>query len=273
MTASTWAAVLGSPIVHSLSPALHRAAYLTLGLDWRYEAIDVPKQEFSATLARLCADPGLRGLSVTMPLKELALAAANDATAIALQTRAANTMIVGHGRLHADNTDPAGIIWALERAGLKRPVQQAGIVGAGATARSTVAALAQLGTRSIQVVARRPEAIADLALVAASFGVEVVPHSWEDPAEVLAAPVVVSTVPATVADVLSDVVSGTPGFLLDVVYVPWPTRLAQAWADHGGAVASGLEMLVGQAGRQVELMTGCAAPMEEMLAAGLAAQR
>ena len=64
-----------------------------------------------------------------------------------------------------------------------------------------------------------------------------------------------------------------PGFLLDVVYVPWPTRLAQAWANNGGAVVSGLEMLVGQAGRQVELMTGCAAPMEEMLAAGLAAQR
>ncbi len=272
MTATKRAAVLGSPIAHSLSPALHRAAYRKLGLDWTYDAIDVPKDQFTRVLAELLTDPSLVGLSVTMPLKELALAAAQEATVIARQTQAANTLIVGANSLSADNTDPDGIIWALTRAGLAGRVSHAGIIGAGATARSAVAALTKLGAHTLYVVARRPEAIAELSKVAESFGARVVPRAWDAPEDVLAAPVVVSTVPGRAADDLAHAVGSQPGVLLDVVYAPWPTVLATAWRDNGGAVASGLEMLVGQAGRQVELMTGLQPPMEAMLAAGIAAQ-
>ena len=203
MTATKRAAVLGSPIAHSLSPALHRAAYRKLGLDWTYDAIDVPKDQFTRVLAELLTDPSLVGLSVTMPLKELALAAAQEATVIARQTQAANTLIVGANSLSADNTDPDGIIWALTRAGLAGRVSHAGIIGAGATARSAVAALTKLGAHTLYVVARRPEAIAELSKVAESFGARVVPTAWDAPEDVLAAPVVVSTVPGRAADDLA----------------------------------------------------------------------
>ena len=269
------AAVLGSPISHSLSPALHEAAYRALGLDWEYGSIDVTVDRFPQVLDELQADPTFGGVSLTMPLKEVGLAAADIASDVARKTHAANTLIFRGGSIEADNTDPEGIVWALNRAGIAAGagavVESAGIVGAGATARSTVAALAHLGIAEVHVVARRPEAITDLREVAEAFGLRVFGHSWDDPASVLASHVVVSTTPRNVADALAPALSSAPGVLLDVVYSPWPTSLAGAWAAAGGQVVSGLEMLVGQAGRQVELMTGRPAPLDVMLAAGLTA--
>ncbi len=123
------------------------------------------------------------------------------------------------------------------------------------------------------MVARRSTAIAELAEVAQSFGVTVSPHGWAEPGDVFDRPVVVSTVPVGVADTFVEHVPADPGVLLDVVYAPWPTPLAEAWQHLGGTVVSGLEMLVGQAGRQVELMTGRTAPLDLMLKAGMAATR
>ncbi|MFA7266857.1 MAG: shikimate dehydrogenase [Candidatus Nanopelagicales bacterium] len=276
MTQVRRAAVLGSPIAHSLSPILHQAAYGALGVDWEYGSIDVTVDRFAQVLDEIQADPAFGGLSLTMPLKEVGLAAADIASDVARKTRAANTLVFRGGSIEADNTDPEGIVWALKRAGIAAANSgaegtNAGIVGAGATARSAIAALTQLGVTEIHVVARRAEAIEGLREVAEAFGVHLVGHSWDDPAPVLASDVVVSTTPRNVADVLVSALPTTPGVLLDVVYSPWPTSLATAWADAGGHVVSGLEMLVGQAGRQVELMTGRPAPLDVMLAAGLAA--
>lgn len=265
------AAVLGSPISHSLSPALHRAAYSELGLDWTYDAIEVNVAEFPRVLDELKSDESFVGLSLTMPLKEVALAAADVASDLARKTHAANTLVFRGASLEADNTDPNGIVWALKRAGVADTVRSAGIVGAGATARSSLAALQQLGVAHVEVVARRAEAIEELRLVADSFEIEVTGHDWATPSAALAAPVVISTTPQSVADSLSGCVPATAGVLLDVVYSPWPTQLASAWGGAGGQAVSGLEMLVGQAGRQVELMTGQQPPMDAMLAAGLSA--
>ena len=171
------AAVLGSPISHSLSPALHEAAYRALGLDWEYGSIDVTVDRFPQVLDELQADPTFGGVSLTMPLKEVGLAAADIASDVARKTHAANTLIFRGGSIEADNTDPEGIVWALNRAGIAAGagavVESAGIVGAGATARSTVAALAHLGIAEVHVVARRPEAITDLREVAEAFGLRV----------------------------------------------------------------------------------------------------
>ncbi|NQU36629.1 MAG: shikimate dehydrogenase [Actinobacteria bacterium] len=268
------AAVLGSPIGHSLSPTLHRAAYEVLGLGWRYDAFDVDESHLRGFLDEVRADPAWVGLSLTMPLKEQALSLADTASEVARATQAANTLIVGDGRLHADNTDPTGITWALARAGIAdlhghQPV----VMGAGATARSAIAAVASLGATDAIVSARRPEAITELAVVAADLGVNVSAASLRDGSQLLTAGLVISTLPAGVMDQFSDAVPELPGVLFDVIYAPWPTSLAQSWVARGGAVVGGLEMLVGQAGRQVELMTGRSAPLAEMLAAGLAAQQ
>lgn len=267
------AAVLGSPISHSLSPVLHRTAYRTLGLDWDYDAFDVSEAQLPDFLDRVRAQRAWVGLSLTMPLKEPALALADSASDIAYATQAANTLLVEDGRLHADNTDPAGMVWALERAGIVEvrglePV----VLGAGATARSAIAALAGLGATNVVVCARRPEAIAELSAVAAGLGVEITPVPLRDYPQLLTSGLIISTLPAGVADQFTAEVPDSAEVLLDVIYAPWPTALAQAWASRGGTIVGGLEMLVGQAGRQVELMTGQTAPVAEMFQAGLAAQ-
>lgn len=268
MIAPRRAAVLGSPISHSLSPALHRAAYLALGLDWTYDAIEVSVAQFPRVLDELRADETVVGLSLTMPLKEVALDAADVSSDLARRTHAANTLVFRGGTLEADNTDPQGIVWALSRAGVRGGVQRAGIVGAGATARSSLAALQQLGVTEVHAVARRAEAIADLRKVADSFEIELTGYDWEHCARVFHNPVVISTTPKGVADGLIANVPTSAGVLLDVVYSPWPTTLAMSWQAARGLVVSGLEMLVGQAGRQVELMTGQEPPLDAMLAAG-----
>ncbi len=269
MIATRRAAVLGSPIAHSLSPALHRAAYRELGLDWSYDAVDVTIDQFPDVLSELKTDGALAGFSITMPLKGVALAAADVASDVARKTHAANTLIIRGGTLEADNTDPEGIVWALTRGGAQDLGTSAGIIGAGATARSSLAALAQLGISDVHVTARRPEAVAELSEVARTFDITVTAHQWREGARVLTCPVVISTTPQGVADGFANQLPGSPRVLLDVVYSPWPTALAATWRDGGGTVVSGLEMLVGQAGRQVELMTGQRAPLDAMLTAGL----
>lgn len=271
------AAVLGSPIAHSLSPALHRAAYSAAGLDWHYDRIDVTEAQFTHFLAGLADD--CAGLSLTMPLKVAALAAA---AWVDPQTRligAANTLVcptapgrgARAGGLAAYNTDVFGIEQALARAVATR-VTRGAVWGAGATARSALAALANLGAGEVTVYARRPEAAAELLPLGRSLGVEVGIAPWSDAAHVAGAgagDVTVSTVPAGAADTLADAIKSTPtsdtrGPLLDVVYHPWPTALASVWP---GEVVNGLEMLVWQAVAQVRLMAGIEPDVTAMRAA------
>lgn len=253
------AAVLGAPIGHSLSPVLHRAAYGLLGLDWRYDAVEVDEAGLPAFVAGL--GPEWAGLSLTMPLKSAVIPLLDDVTPLARAVGAVNTVLLG-GRRRGDNTDVPGIAATLAEAGVQR-VERAAVLGGGATARSALAALAAITDR-LEVSARPAPGRAEALLVAASAGggppsAGVHLHGWPDPA-VLQAPVLVDTTPGGVSDVLADRVPKQPGVLLAVAYDPWPSRLAAAWADRGGVVVDGLDLLVHQAVRQVELMTGRSDP-------------
>lgn len=261
MTAN--AAVLGSPIAHSLSPALHRAAYRALGLDWTYHRLEVTAERLPGFVDSL--DDTWVGLSLTMPLKEAVLDLAEQVSPTARATTSANTLLLP-GR-HALNTDVDGLVTALRRAGFSESAGFTGtIVGAGATARSAVAAMHELGAGLVHLLARRPEAAGPARSTAEHLGIRLEVHPLPQ-TRFLDVPLVVSTVPAGAADALAGSVPANPGWLLDVVYAPWPTVVAGAWAQGGGRIVSGLEMLLAQAERQVELMTGTPAPTAAMRAA------
>ena len=254
------AAVVGSPISHSLSPALHRAAYRALGLDWTYHRIDVDVDRLPGFVAGL--DETWVGLSLTMPLKEAVLELAHEVDPTARATTSANTLLLPQRQ--ALNTDVDGIVTALRRAGFDQaPGFTGAVLGAGATARSAMAGLRVLGAAEVHMLARRPHATAAARATAEALGLALHVHPFDEVGR-LSVPLVLSTVPAGVADALAPIVPKPIGWLLDVVYSPWPTALADAWQLAGGTAVSGLEMLLAQAERQVELMTGMPAPTAAM---------
>jgi shikimate dehydrogenase len=268
------AAVLGSPIEHSLSPVLHQAAYSALGLDdWSYRAIECAESNLAGTLRQLDAE-GLAGVSLTMPLKRAVLPLLTRADRLVDEVGAANTALFGGvaGEWWGGNTDVPGIVTALRRAGLTS-VREACVLGGGATAMSALAALREFGALAPHVVVRRPDAVGDLLAAAQRLGVQPVVVPFDEAVrEVRAAEIVMATTPAGATDALAEHVSGElTGWLFDVVYAPWPTRLAAAWAECGGVVVGGLDLLVEQAAEQVRLMTGQEPPVAEMRAAGRAA--
>lgn len=257
LTSGYRAAVLGHPVDHSLSPVLHETAYRELGLaDWSYERHDCEEDGLAPFLTGL--DASWRGLSLTMPLKGVALTLAQEVSPTAIRARAANTLIrCGDGGWDADNTDVYGIVAALAPH-LPATVERALILGGGATARSAMLALADLGVGQVHAAARRPDAAAaELGPLADDLGVSLTVGplaQWR----AQTAEVAVSTLPpaggAAAADALGD--GDGPAVLLDVVYANWPTPLAQSLMGRHRTVVDGLDMLVQQAARQVELMTG-----------------
>ncbi|WP_435198754.1 shikimate dehydrogenase [Janibacter sp. GS2] len=262
------AGVLGSPIIHSLSPTLHRAGYGAAGLgEWSYTAHEIDEGGLAPFVARL--DGTWRGLSLTMPLKVAAFEVAESVTDTARSARAINTLVRTGTGWAADNTDVHGITAALRGAGAV-DIEHATILGSGATARSALLGLVGLGAGRITVAARTPERAETLREVA-DVDLEVVPlHAWAR----TGATAVVATLPGgpaglAAAEHAGDGLRGVT--LLDVVYADWPTPLASAAAGHGARVVSGLEMLVHQAARQFELFTGESAPVSAMQAAGRSA--
>jgi shikimate-5-dehydrogenase len=265
------AAVLGSPIAHSLSPALHLAAYQAMGLDgWSYQAIECDETRLPGLLAG--CGPEWAGLSLTMPLKRTVLGLLDDAEPLVEQVGAANTVVFDAGLRRGHNTDVPGMISALGEAGLATPSPVL-ILGAGATACSALAAVRGLGVTAVTVAARDARRAGELLAVAERIGITVRLVPFDEPGEP-APGLLISTVPAGAADQYAQRIrQGTlaPGCLLDVVYHPWPTALAAAAQQAGLPVASGFTLLLHQAARQVELMTGKPAPVGAMRAAGLAA--
>ncbi|MFL6176269.1 MAG: shikimate dehydrogenase [Ornithinibacter sp.] len=267
------AGVLGSPITHSLSPALHRAGYLAAGLSgWEYDAHEVRADELARFVGGLGAD--WRGLSLTMPLKEVATDVATSADAVARRTGAANTLVRrADGGWDATNTDVVGVVRALAPH-LHDAPRRALVLGAGATARSAVLALAELGVTTLTVRARDTGRAADLLAWALDLGAGIRNGSVAGlgPWVTTRDDVVVSTLPGSAGEVAAATVPAAhTGILLDVVYAGWPTPLASAAGAAGMRVVSGLDMLVHQAGEQFRLFTGHDAPLEAMAAAGRAA--
>ncbi|MEU2513297.1 shikimate dehydrogenase [Streptomyces syringium] len=265
------AAVLGSPIAHSLSPVLHRAAYAELGLgEWTYDRFEVDEAALPGFLDGL--DGTWAGLSLTMPLKRAVIPLLDGISATAESVGAVNTVVLADdGRRLGDNTDIPGIAAALRERGVEK-VGSATVLGAGATASSALAALARICTGEVTAYVRSAERAAEMRHWGERLGVDVRTADWSRAAEGLGAPLVVATTPAGATDGLAAEVPERPGTLFDVLYEPWPTPLAAAWADRGGAILGGLDLLVHQAVLQVEQMTGCpTAPLAAMRAAGEAA--
>ncbi|MGH3913724.1 MAG: shikimate dehydrogenase [Pseudonocardiaceae bacterium] len=264
------AAVLGSPISHSLSPVLHEAAYAELELTaWRYEAIECAEQALPAFLEGL--GPEWAGLSLTMPLKRVALRLADEVSPLARAVGAANTLVLGERR-RAENTDVVGIVAALREAGLDR-VGTAVVLGAGGTAQAALAALRDLGTSSPTIVVRDPARTADLYAAADRLAVTPTIFGGLPDVDLPGADVVISTLPSGAADALRPQRWSADTVVLDVVYAPWPTPLAATAADAGCRIISGLAVLLYQAAAQVELMTGRGAPVSRMRQALDAASR
>ena len=222
------AAVLGSPVAHSLSPVLHTAAYAALGLDgWVYTAHECAEAGLAAFVDGL--DGSWAGLSLTMPLKRVALEVATELSPLATAIGAANTLVLG-GRRYADNTDVAGLV-GRHRAGLGP--------GRGARARAAPRRprwppCAIWASAEVDVLVRDLGRTGELRATAERLGVT--PRLHADLATpgpyVDGADVVISTLPAGAAD---HVACRGVATVLDAVYAPWPTRFpprpqARAWS-------------------------------------------
>jgi shikimate dehydrogenase len=270
-------AVIGSPIAHSLSPLLHRTAYAALGVhDARYDRFEVGAGGLAAFLAS-AEGSVLQGLSVTMPGKPeaFALATERDETATALEV--ANTLIRrADGCWRAENHDVYGITAAFADHGVDA-ARAVGVLGSGATATSALAASARLGAERVLLSARSPEKLRQVLELSARLGVSTVVVPWKDNARVLEADACVSALALDGARAVARTwqqrgVEASGTVLLDALYDPWPTPIAQVAQAAGAEVISGLEMLVHQADIQLRSMLGVQrAPVELMLDAARAA--
>ena len=238
-------AVIGSPIAHSLSPVLHRAAYKWLGLDWVYERHEVKADEVGSFVARLGNQ--WRGLSVTMPCKKAILSLGTPDMTVS-DLGVGNTVIFGGhpadpATTRIYNTDVSGIGVVLCEQDNRASYL---VYGNGATARSVVYALSKMGVTRVQVRARNTDKTSPLIQDGARWGIDVIsPEKRPD--------ILISTVPAQAAAEW-----GTAGasVVFDVIYDPWPTPLMVQAANQGLTMLTGIDMLAAQAVGQVELMTG-----------------
>lgn len=262
------AAVLGSPIAHSLSPVLHRAAYAELGLDdWSYDRFELDEQTLPGFIGGL--DDTWAGLSLTMPLKRAIIPLLDGISETAASVEAVNTVVFTEdGRRVGDNTDIPGMIAALRERGVEK-AESAAVLGAGATASSALAALSEICTGAVTAYVRSRERGDEMRGWGERLGVDVRIADWVEAEQALRAPLIIATTPAGATDALTGSVPEAPGTLFDVLYEPWPTGLAASWAARGGAVVGGLDLLVHQAVLQVEQMTGrTPAPLAAMRQAG-----
>lgn len=243
-------AVLGSPISHSLSPTLHQAAFKSLGISGSYEAREVKSGELKNFL-------DLHGenfdyFSLTMPLKEEVLNLDFFQSPEVAKAQSANTLIKRDNKWLILSTDGSGFLAALSEISFSK-FGNVLILGAGGTARAICAALDGLA-QSITVLGRtstRKDVLAQI-VVQSTFTYQ----SWSDSIDISQYSLVINTTPSGAADLIGENLFRTDGSLLfDVIYKPWPTRLAARWMDLGGQVISGLELLLYQGIHQLEIVT------------------
>lgn len=269
------AVVIGDPIEHSLSPAIHNAAFAALGIDAVYETRRAGVDEVGVLVGRMREERWL-GMSVTMPDKEEVTRHLDGLTPIAQRLGAVNCVFWHGDELRGDNTDGEGLVRAVRAmVGDDLADHSVGVIGAGGAARASIAALAAAGVAGIVVVNRtvaRAEAAAELGDGRARVG---------DVADLAAVDVVINATPAGMAGVAGapDAVAYVPGvgrYAMDLVYEPPQTAWMTASRAAGAIVANGVPMLVGQAAVAFERWTGRAAPIDAMTAgaeAALAARR
>ncbi|WP_296631750.1 shikimate dehydrogenase [Rhodoluna sp.] len=251
-------AVLGSPIEHSKSPAIHLAAYRVLGTDWEYGRAEVKKGALRTFIGAL--QQQWNGFSVTMPLKEEAFRFANQVDELAAATKAVNTLEHREdGTWFGYNTDVFGIMQAVRQV-QSNPPKKAVVIGSGATATSALVAISKLNPScEVLISARNSSTRKSTIAFAKSIGLKA-KRSWSISNSIAGAQLTVSTVPAQAMDDLAVRLERLElwkpgGMLLDVAYNPWPSKLATVFAARGAGVASGLEMLIWQAIAQIRIFT------------------
>ena len=243
--------VLGSPIGHSRSPALHRAAISALGIDAAYGSTEVTESGLAGFLGTL--DDTWTGLSLTMPLKNVIRPMLARECATSTLTGAVNTVVRRPDGWEGYNTDVWGATTALRQqwgAGFRSAI----LLGAGATAASLVVALRDLGIESLVVVARDLSRTNDLQELARQLGIDVRAAQFGESLD--SADIVVSSLPATALLTAEVVETLDAAALFDVVYEPWPSTLAREWERRGLESISGLHMLLWQAVRQARVFYG-----------------
>lgn len=262
--------VIGSPIAHSLSPALHNAGFAALGLDWCCLAFEVADGDAPRALAGMAA-LGIRGLSVTMPHKTEVAFLVDDSTPEALALGAVNCVIrQPDGRLLGHNTDGAGFLDSLRLdAGIDPQGMHVVVLGAGGAARAVVHALGTAGAASVVVLNRHADRAARAAALAFGRG------RVGSLADVDAAELIVNATPvgmgagAAESPLPADAVHAGH-VVVDLVYHPAETTLLKAAHAAGAITLGGLGMLVHQAAHAFTRWTGTAAPVEVMRAAATA---
>jgi shikimate dehydrogenase len=260
--------VLGWPVAHSRSPAMHNAALAALGMeDWHYQRLPVPPELFAQT-TRALAGAGFLGANVTIPHKHAALALAGQASAAASQIGAANTLTFAEdGTITAENTDAPGLIAALE---LSPRGRSALVLGAGGSARAAVWALREAGAGEVSVWNRTHERA---RLLADELGVRAVRAT--EPADVLVNCTSVGLEggaierSATEREGLNQLgltfdQVGNYSYVVDFVYRSDQTPLLAAAAAHGARTLDGLEILVAQGALSFALWTGLEPPLDVM---------
>jgi shikimate dehydrogenase len=269
------AAVIGWPARHSLSPAIHNAAFAALDLDWRFVAFDVT-EDGAASAIRAVRDLGLGGLSVTMPHKAAAARFVDHLSADAATLGAVNCVVPAHDGLHGENTDGAGFLDALDHdEGFRPRGARCVVVGAGGAGRPVVLALAGAGAAEVVVVNRSPEPAAVAAALAGGAG------RVGTPADVTSADLVVNATPLGMDVVVTtggdhEPMPVDPGLLregqlvVDLIYQPAVTPFLAAARVQGATPVNGLGMLIHQAAHAFRRWTGEEPPLEVMSAAALA---
>jgi shikimate dehydrogenase len=262
--------VLGWPVAHSRSPAMHNAAFVALGMDeWRYQLLPVPPERFAETV-RALGSAGFAGANVTIPHKHAALGLADTTGEAARAIGAANTLTFApDGTIAAENTDAPGFLAAL---GVPPQGMSALVLGAGGAARAVVWALREAGAREVSVWNRTPERAAALAR---DLGARAVPHP--QPADLLVnctsvglepepAPLQQSATEPQGLNLLTltfDQV-GNYAHVVDLVYRSSSTPLLGAAHTHGAHTVDGLEVLLAQGVLSFQLWTGVDPPLEVM---------
>ena len=270
--------VLGDPVRHSLSPAMHNAALAELGLEWAYLALPTPAADL-ATVVRALEAMGCRGLSVTIPHKQAVAELCRERSALAQRVGAVNTLVpLDGGGWMGTNTDVEGFMAPLRHGPWQG--KRALVLGCGGSARAVVAGLVELGFGAITVAARRPEALAAFAQTCGPWAPQFIPLAWGDldsatDNALAQADFVVNTTPIGMAGAKDPAGATDPAALkacplnsaqldqlrpgatvYDLIYTPRPTQLLRQAAQRGCPTQDGLEMLVQQGAAALRLWSG-----------------
>ena len=244
------AGVVGHPIKHSRSPIIHGYWLEKFGIQGRYDRFDVKPEEF-AHFVKTLSEQGLQGVNVTIPHKEAAFLALDEATDRAKRLKAANTLWIENGKLWGDNTDIVGFLANLDHAhpGWDKTAKNALILGAGGAARAIIAGLQERNVEHITLVNRTFERAADLAL---DSGTNVHPAAWNTlPALLETTNLLINTTSLGMSgqpdlDLALDPLP-EDALVADIVYVPLETHLLKQARERGNPVVDGLGMLLHQA--------------------------